>query len=605
MNLPVTVDFESLAVEKRPAYPPLPVGVAIKIPGKKARYYGFAHPSNNSCSEQQAKQALAEVWDQPLLFHNAGFDYSIATERWGFSKKPWQSVFDSMLLLYLDNPHAASYALKPAAEHYLGEPPVEQEEVRDWLVTHKVCRAADKQWGRFISQAPGDLVGRYASSDVDKAFGLYKLLMPRIKRGGMLRALDRERELTPILLANEQEGLRIDVPRLAQEIELYTKELIKVDKWIRRHLKKPGLNLDSDRELAEALEGHVTQWTLTESGQKSVSKVNLKPAHFIDQKLAFAIGYRTRLMTCLNTFMCPWLEMANVANGRIHPSWTQTRGDHGGTRTGRLSCHSPNLQNIPKSFEDKNDGYQHPKHLKVLALPLIRRYVLPEEGHVILHRDYASQELRILAHYEDGSLLKAYQENIHLDPHNFIKDEIKRITGLALERRPVKVSVFTSIYGGGNGKLAEQLGSTVEKAIEIKAALRKSMPDVDALDRDLKRMWRNGEPIRTWGGRLYLPEPPSHGRTYEYKALNTEIQGSAADISKQSIINYHNAKEHGRFMLTCHDENNVSVPIEHAHTEMAILREAMEKIPLDAYLKTDGKTGINWASLETYNECAN
>lgn len=600
MSLPITVDFESGAIASRPEYPPRPVGVAISIPGKKPKYWGFAHPTNNSCSEDEARQALGEVWDKPLLFHNANFDYAIATERWGFPKKPWNTVHDTMFLLFLDNPHALSYSLKPAAEHYLGEAPTEQDAVRDWLVSHKVCRSNDKKFGRFICEAPGDVVGPYAIGDVTRTQGLFKLLMPRIKKEGMAEAYNRERELAPILLTNEQEGMRIDVSGLSRDVEIYTGELAKVEKWIRKALKAPGLNLDADREVAAALEGHIKQWTYTATGQKSVSKVNLKPEHFVDQQLASAMGYRTRLMTCMNTFMQPWLEMAVAAKGRIHPSWHQTRGDNGGTRTGRLSCSAPNLQNIPKSFEDKNDGYVHPKHLKVLPLPLIRKYVLPEEGHVILHRDYSSQELRILAHYEEGSLMRAYQENVDLDPHNFIRGEIERIANLKLDRRPVKITVFTSIYGGGIPKLAEQLNSTVEKAGQIKTALRASMPDVDVVDRDLKSLWRKGQSFQTWGGRVYYSQPPSNGKTYEYKALNTLIQSGAADVSKQSVINYHNAKQHGRFVLTCHDENNVSVLEEHQHSEMKILKEAMESIPLSVYLKTDGARGANWGELQKW-----
>jgi len=428
--------------------------------------------------------------------------------------------------------------------------------------------------------------------------------MPRIKEHGMLEAYNRERELMPILLANEQAGIRCDVEKLERDIEIYQAALKRVEKWIRKQLRAPDLNLDADRDMATALEEHVSEWTLTETGQRSVSKVNLKPQHFKDPKLASAIGYRTRLMTCLNTFMHPWLRTATIANGIIYPGWNQTRGDRGGTRTGRLSC-SPNFQNIPKSFEDKNDGYIHPTFLKVRPLPAVRKYILPDEGCAILHRDFASQELRILAHYEDGSLMRAYHENVDLDPHSFVQSEVERLIKLNLQRRPVKITVFTDVYGGGVPKLAEQLGSSIEEASDIRAAIRLSMPDVQSLRKELMTRWRQGLPIRTWGGRLYHCEPPSNGRSYEYKALNVEVQGSAADITKQSIINYHNRKEHGRFMLTCHDENNVSVPTEHAHTEMAILKEAMESIPLDVFLKSDGKIGENLGELTEYHEYAN
>lgn len=602
--MPVVIDVETAAIENRPAYPPKPVGVAFKFPGKKSIYYGFAHPDSATPENfGKAKELLTKLWNgnDQLLFWNAKFDLEVIEKFFGLPLPHWNRIEDGLFAAYLMDPHAPSLALKPTAERLLGEAPSEQDAVRDWLISQKIVTRASKKWGAHISQAPEKLVAAYACADVDKTAALFKLLYPQVKAAKMIEPYQREKELMPILLRNEQQGIRCDVERLGHDIEIYTAALEKVERWIRKYLKAPGLNLDADRDVAAALEGHVTEWTLTETGQKSVSKANLKPQHFNDPKLAAAIGYRTRLMTCMNTFMIPYAETAAKTGGVIHTNWNQTRGDRGGTRTGRLSS-TPNFQNLPKSFDDKNDGYVHPAFLKVPPLPTVRKYILPDEGCVILHRDYASQELRILAHYEDGALLKAYQENVDLDPHNFIRGEVLRLLELNLQRRPVKVTVFTDIYGGGVPKLAEQLGTTVEEAATVRGAIRTAIPDVQTLARELRSCWRRGEPIRTWGGRLYHCEPPSNGRTFEYKALNIEVQGSAADISKQSIINYHNAKEHGRFLLTCHDENNVSAPIEHAYTEMAILKEAMEKIPLDAFLKTDGRKGTNWGTLEPYEE---
>lgn len=602
-----TFDFETEAIEPRPDYPPRPVGVAIKKGSEKSRYYAFGHPDKNNCDEATARAALAEVWGEVLLAHHAKFDYDVALTHWGLPEKPWDQIHDTTYLLYLDDPHAESFSLKPSAERYLGEPPTEQDAVRQWLIDHKIVTRTSKKWGAHIAKAPGDLVGRYAIGDVERTYKLFRLLHPKIKKHGMLQAYDRERRLMPILLKNEQEGIHCDVQQLEQDIERYQGALVRAEKWIRKYLKAPGLNLDADRELAAALEGHVKQWSYTETGQKSVSKVSLKPEHFKDQKLASVYGYSVRLKTCLNTFACPWYELAQKNGGRLCTSWNQTRGDRGGTRTGRLSSSTPlNLQNIPKSFNDKPDGYVHPSFLKVPELPLLRQYILPDEGHAILHRDFASQELRILAHYEDGSLLKAYQDNTNLDVHQFARDEIQKIAGLKLERRAVKIAVFTGLYSGGLNKLAEQLGSTVEHAQAVRDALRTVMPDVVSLERGLKATWRKGEPIRTWGGRLYHCEPPSNGRTYDYRALNVLIQSSAADVTKQALINYERAKQHGRLQTCVHDELNLSVPIEHIHTEMAILCEAMEKIPMDVPMKTEGKMSVtNWGELAAYEEFAN
>jgi len=131
MTLPIVVDFESFPIESRPGYPPEPVGVAIMWPGRRPRYYAWAHPSGgNNCTFGEARRALAEVWDSDheVLFHNAKFDLAVAHERMRLPILPWRRVHDTMLLLYLDDPRAATFSLKPSAERLLGEAPEERDE---------------------------------------------------------------------------------------------------------------------------------------------------------------------------------------------------------------------------------------------------------------------------------------------------------------------------------------------------------------------------------------------------------------------------------------------------------------------------------------------
>lgn len=608
----ICFDFETHAIEPRPHYPPRPVGVAIRIPGKKSKYWAFGHAAGgNNCTEEQARAALAEVWHHPLLAYNTAFDYAVATEAWGLPAKPWNEMHDALYLAFLDSPHARTLELKPTAERVLQMPPDERDAVRDWLVDHKIIARNDKKWGAHICDAPGDLVGQYACGDTERAYQLYKTLLPSIKERGMLAAYDRERELFPILLANEQQGLRVDVEKLGNDIDDYARQLEHVERWIRKYLKAPGLNLDADQDVADALEraGEVTEWIYTApteahpEGVRSVAKKNLKPGQFKSPLLASALGYRNRLVQCLNTFMRPWLEQASISGGTIHPRWNQTRNpEDKGTRTGRPSVTKPNLLNLTKDYADKNDGYAHPAFLKLRPLPLIRQYVLPDEGCIFVHRDFNQQEFRLTAHFEAGRLMEAYNANALLDMHDFVKGEVKRVASLDLGRRPIKIANFLMLYGGGIPKLMEQLGCSEQEARIIKAAQAKALPDVMELNNSLKRLFRSNDYIRTWGGRQYHCEPASNGRTYEYKALNYLIQGSAADVTKQAVINYHRNKQHGRFLVTVYDEINLSVPAEHVAEEMEILRDAMESIPMDVPMKSDAKTGLSWSSLEKYND---
>ena len=114
-----------------------------------------------------------------LSFHNAPFDCSIIEEKLDL-KVPWDRVHDTMLLAFLADPFG-ELSLKPLAEKLLGDPPTEQEAVRDWLVRHGVCRANDKAWGAWISKAPGSLVGAYAIGDVERTMKLYKYFMEQMQ----------------------------------------------------------------------------------------------------------------------------------------------------------------------------------------------------------------------------------------------------------------------------------------------------------------------------------------------------------------------------------------------------------------------------------------
>jgi DNA polymerase-1 len=609
------IDFETQAIAARPFYPPVPVGFSLLSTGsRKIQYFAWGHPAGNNCDLATAKRVLNDVWRSgtPLLMHNAKFDYDVATTHMGMPALDWRLLHDTMFLLFLSDPHATSLALKPAAERLLGLPPEERDVVRDWLVEQKVVKKNQANWGAHICDAPGDLVGRYANGDVLRTEKLFKLLYKEVHARSMLGAYDRERQLMPILLANEREGVRVDLKALKADLVKYQAALELVDQWLRKRLKTKDLNVDSDVDLAEALDkaGVVDQWQLTATGQRSVSKKNLTPEVFKDKRVGQALGYRNRLSTCLGTFIGPWLKVAQETGGTIYTNWNQVRQSEGerkfaGARTGRLSS-NPNFQNAPKSWVDKDDGYVHPAHLDVPELPAMRRYFLPDKGQLFGHRDYNQQELRILAHYEDDSLCAAYNADPTLDVHTFIQQEIKRLRGLELERRPVKIINFATLYGMGLGQLAVKLHTTVEDAKAIKAAQRAAIPGLAALEKGIRETSKAGQPITTWGGRQYFAEAPriidGHTQTYEYKLLNYLIQGSAADCTKQAIINYDTVKREGRFLITVHDETNFSCPKTAMAAEMLLLREAMADVAFDVPMLSDGKVGPSWGSLTKFKE---
>lgn len=599
----VTVDFETEAIEARPHYPPKPVGVSIKWWGKKPRYFAWGHPTKNNATEGEARAAVREAFRaDEVVFHNAKFDLDVAETH--MRLRPPVTFHDTLLLLFLHNPHARSLGLKETAEALLGEPPSERDAVRDWLVEAKVIRKGQKH-GAFIAKAPGDLVGRYANGDTDRTEKLFRLLKEEVSP--MAEAYQRELRLLPILLRNEREGVCVDVRALARDVKRYEKAQQVADAWLRKRLKRPELNFDAPKDLADALDsaGVVTEWTLTAAGQRSTAKKVMTSERFGDKRVFAALGYRQRLETCLAVFLRPWLAMAEASGGRIHTNWNQVRGGEGGTRTGRLSC-SPNFQNVPKDWYDKNDGYVHPAWLGMPELPRMRRYVLPDKGQAIGHRDYNQQEPRILAHFEDDKLCAAYQADARTDVHSYVQQQIAELTGLDLSRRATKMLNLGLMYGMGLGRLAEGMGVDVETAKKVKAAQRKAVPGLALLEAEVKQRARSGGFVRTWGGRRYFVEPPvtvnGQLRTFEYKLLNYLIQGSAADCTKEALIRYESLRKDGRFMVTVHDELNISAPRRAVREELLRLRQAMESVEFAVPMLSDAKAGLTWGELKSVKE---
>ena len=648
---PIVIDFETQGIQSRPAYPPKPVGVSIMMPGEKARYYGFGHPTENNCTLAQAEGVLAKIWksDAPLLFHNAKFDLDVAETHLGLKLPDWKRVHDTLFLIFLVDPYAISFGLKESAERLLKMKPREQEAVRAWLINNNIVKKNDKKWGAHIARAPGHLVGRYAMGDVIRTQKLFKKIYPVIVKRGIEGAYDREREVMPVLLEAERGGICVDVPKLTRDIAKFESAMSRVETYLRKRLKVEDLNFDADRAVSDALfrADAVKVWHKTrKTGRHSTARKHLTRSNFRDDKIYLALGYRNRLQTCLSMFMRPWLATACkpvpfvpkvtpgygvspamrvmddlrhlnnlinpalVENGRIYTNYNQVRQSGGlrnvGARTGRLST-NPNFQNLPKSFYDKGDDYAHPSFLHGLPeLPLCRAYILPDKGEVLAHRDYNQQELRILAHFEDAALLAAYRADPKLDVHTFVQKRIKEISGTEYERRHIKTMNFGMLYGMGIARLADTLKVTPEQARAMKKSQRQALEGLPDLEYDLRLIAKDDKAIRTWGGREYFCEPPKEiegvTRTFEYKMLNYLIQGSAADCTKQALINYAELRQHGRFLVTVHDEINISVPRKYLRSELALLKQAMEAVAFDVPMLTDAKAGKNWASLKTVKE---
>lgn len=633
----VTVDFETWPIRNRPHYPPHPVGVSIKPYGEAPVYAAFGHVSGgNNCDETRARTLLAQYWLDPtveLLFHNAKFDVAVATERWGLPMLPWSRIHDTTFLAFLFNPHFSHFGLKPLAEKMLNMPPEERDDVAGWIWQHKTqleqrysaeldgLKVQKKKEGAWIFAVPGDIVMPYANGDTIRTEKLFDFFYDLIVSKGMLAAYNRERQLMPILMRNEREGMRVSVDELRRDVEIYGRAFDYAEDQLRFALRASGLNFDADQDVASILieRGIVLEQDFVRTaptktnpnGQLSMSKENLLPELFTGTtaqgvpgwQIASALGYRNRLATCLNMFMRPWLAQAEINGGYITTHWNQIRGE-GGTRTGRPSTDEHNFLNISKDFSGRDDQYKHPDFLGVPELPLCRVYVLPDPGHKFLHRDFKQQELRVFAHVENGDLWRQYQEDPKFNPHAYVGNEFMRVAGREIDNTKIKVMNFQSIYGGGAPALSRKLRVSLAEARTLKQFHARALPGVKIVNEEITRIIRRGDPIRTWGGRLYFAESSDK----IYKLLNYEVQGSAADLTKEAIIEWDDANsslaadEQSRFMVTVYDEINISSPIEFARQNMRLLKSTMEADRLTVPMLSDGKWGDSWGKVEKYED---
>ena len=210
----ITLDFETEAIQPRPAYPPKPVGLAVRWETGKTEYLAFGHREENNSTKEQAARVVRAAFrgdHGPVLFHNGIFDIDVAQSAFGIKRWP-KEYEDTLYLAFLDNPRSDSLSLKYLAEKHLGMKPNARDRLREWLTENIAeVRAKPSSFGAYICAAPGNLVGKYAMDDVKMTHRLFKHLGASIEERGMLDAYQRELDLTPVTLSMENTGLRADI----------------------------------------------------------------------------------------------------------------------------------------------------------------------------------------------------------------------------------------------------------------------------------------------------------------------------------------------------------------------------------------------------------
>lgn len=354
------------------------------------------------------------------------------------------------------------------------------------------------------------------------------------------------------------------------------------------HEAGTNFNINSPKQLGEVLfeRLELPHAKKTKNGYSTNADIleKLAPDHKIVRDV---LEYR-KLSKLYSTYVTGLLKVADE-HGRIHTSFKQT-----GTATGRLSSAEPNLQNIPIRTDEGRE---------------LRKYFLAAPGRVLIDADYSQIELRLLAHISgDNALTEAFRSgaDIHTStaaavfgtPPEYVTQE---------QRKRAKAVNFGIIYGIGDFSLAGDLGIPVKQAREYIASYLASYPEVDAYLKDIVAEARqNGYVCTLFGRRRYIPELGGHNAVArkfgERVAMNSPIQGSAADIVKLAMLNVSRRikKERldAKLILQVHDELIVEAADHDAERAAVILREEMEgAVSLSVPLTVDLSIGRRWFEM--------
>ena len=396
-----------------------------------------------------------------------------------------------------------------------------------------------------------------------------------------------ELPLVQVLRDMEQAGVRIDVPMLHQAEQQLTTELQGIEQQIYT-LADKQFNINSPRQVGEVLFDTLhldPKAKKSKTGQYSTSEevlLGLKDSHPIVGKI---LDYR-ELKKLISTYIAALPTYIDPKDGKIHTTYNQTV-----TATGRLSSSNPNLQNLPIRSERGQ---------------LIRRAVIPDDGCVFLSADYSQIELRLMAHFsQDPHMLEAFRSGLDIHAATAAK-----IFGVPIgqvtkdQRRRAKTANFGIIYGISAFGLAQQLDCPRSEAKQLIDDYFAAFPGVVQYIEQQKEFARqHGYAVTLFGRKRYLPDILSHNATVrsfaERNAVNSPIQGTAADIIKMAMVSIHRRlKEEGmqtQMIMQVHDELNFNVPAaETEHARALVVDEMQNVVHLTVPLIADCGVGKNW-----------
>lgn len=577
--------------------------------GPKDRAFGISWKFTNRQSEyidirESGARRFIEAYRDtrcPIVCHNASYDWRMLKN--AGIRLPLERMHDTVIRATLINEHEVNYSLDALAFKYLGrKKDAELYERMAELFGGRPTRNA--QMGR-ISQAPSEIVSPYAKTDAELTHDLWQWQEDEIERQQLQAIVAFERSVMPAVIETECRGIRVDVDAAERAVDALT---VTIDEYLGQLFDLAGkpFNINSPKQVRELykpernshgewLTYNGIQLPMTPKGEPSFSADALQA---INDPLALSIIETRSLIKTRDTFLKGHV-LKNAINGRVYPRINQTKGEDGGTGTGRFSYTEPALQQIPSRDE-------------AIAARL-KSIFLPDEGQIWLDADMHSFEVRVFIHLiNHAGLIQAYLDNPLLDFHQHVAD----LMGLPRKAKHAgeanaKTLDMAMLFACGDGLVADMLGMPWEwaewrkggriiryrkagfQARELIEKYHQMIPGIRELAKRASSIAEQFSYCETHAGR-HLRFPFGYGM---HKASALTTQATAADINKKNWLLIREALNgEGHLLLNTHDSYGISVP-ENWQPIWNRIKEAVQgghpwmRVPL--ILELSG-TGSNW-----------
>ncbi|MED5578804.1 MAG: DNA polymerase I [Nitrospinota bacterium] len=578
-SMSFSIDLETTSLDPKEAEI---VGLSLSMSTNEAFYIPVGHknvPKKEQLSLKFVMEKLSPFLvseEKEKIGQNIKYDISVFREC-GYEVKG--IIFDTMLASYLIFSNRTSHGLDHLAEEYFGISTIKYVDI---------CGKGAKQIS--FSEVPIEDATQYACQDADITFRLAEKMKKQLKEDQLDKLFsDLEIPLLEILLNMESTGIRLNVDLLDK---MSSKLKVKLEGMTKQIyvLAEEEFNINSTVQLRRILFENLNLPIMkkTKTGASTDIDTLEKLAH-LHELPNMILQYR-QLTKLKNTYTDALPRLVHEETGRIHTHFNQTI-----TATGRLSSSDPNLQNIPIRSELGKE---------------IRSAFIPKEGWSIFACDYSQIELRVLAHFTlDPSLVDAFLkgEDVH-------STTASAVFGVSIEevtsemRRIAKAVNFGIIYGQGAFGLSKTLGIPQSEARSFIEKYFERFSSVPAfVEKVVDQAKEKGYISTLLGRRRYIPDIDSRNqhlrRASERTAVNSVIQGSAADIIKKAMVDifYKLAKEkkQTKMLVQVHDELLFESPPNELDSSMDFVSQEMENaILLEVPVVVEVHSGKNWGELK-------